>query len=122
MTTTPPSGSQPRTPPDLGEVATLIDGGDMDCGSGLLLLITRAMRRLEDGDRLGIRSAEPSVLTDLPVWAELVGHTVAAEVAESSAEDALSVIDVVASLVDVEQPAIDRAATAARPATVSTER
>ena len=46
----------------------------------------------------------------------------AAEVAESTAEDALSVIDVVASLVDVEQPAIDRAATAARPATVSTER
>ena len=33
----------------------------MDCGSGLLLLITRAMRRLEPGDLLGVRSAEPSV-------------------------------------------------------------
>ena len=83
MTSTPPSGSQPRTPDALGEVANLIDGGDMDCGSGLLLLITRAMRRLSDGDRLGIRSAEASVLTDLPIWAELVGHTVAAEVAET---------------------------------------
>lgn len=49
----------------------------MDCGSGLLLLITRSMRRLEHGDLLGIRSAEPSVVTDLPVWADLVGHEVA---------------------------------------------
>ncbi len=55
----------------------------MDCGSGLLLLITRAMRRLQPGDLLGIRSAEPSVVTDLPVWADLVGHQIAAEVAES---------------------------------------
>ncbi|MGI8644909.1 MAG: hypothetical protein ACR2JD_01085, partial [Nocardioides sp.] len=53
----------------LGEVATLIDGGDMDCGSGLLLLITRAMRRLDEGQLLGIRSAEQSVVIDLPVWA-----------------------------------------------------
>lgn len=68
----------------LGAVAHLIDGGDMDCGSGLLLLITRAMRRLGPGDLLGIRSAEPSVVTDLPVWAELVGHDVAAEVAETT--------------------------------------
>ena len=69
----------------LGDVATLIDGGDMDCGSGLLLLITRAMRRLEPGQVLGIRSAEASVVTDLPVWAELVGHEVAGQVAESDA-------------------------------------
>jgi len=68
----------------LGDVAETIDGGDMDCGSGLLLLITRAMRRLEGGQLLGIRSAEPSVVTDLPVWAELVGHQIDAEVAESA--------------------------------------
>jgi len=67
----------------LGKVATLIDGGDMDCGSGLLLLITRAMRRLDEGQLLGIRSAEHSVTTDLPVWAELVGHTIDHEVAET---------------------------------------
>jgi hypothetical protein len=67
----------------LGELNALIDGGDMDCGSGLLLLITRAMRRLGPGDLLGIRSAEPSVLTDLPVWADLVGHQIASEVADS---------------------------------------
>ncbi len=67
----------------LGDVATLVDGGDMDCGSGLLLLITRAMRRLQPGQVLGIRSAEPSVVVDLPVWADLVGHTVDAQLSET---------------------------------------
>lgn len=69
----------------VGEVGALVDGGDMDCGSGLLLLITRAMRRLDAGDVLAVRSAEVSVVTDLPVWADLVGHDVAAQVAESDA-------------------------------------
>ncbi|WP_299444786.1 radical SAM protein [uncultured Phycicoccus sp.] len=78
-----PTGAQP-VPTPLGDVARLVDGGDMDCGSGLLLLITRAMRRLEHGDLLAVRSAEPSVRTDLPVWAELVGHDVTAEHAESA--------------------------------------
>ena len=80
---TSPAYDGPTPPAPLGDLAALIDGGEMDCGSGLLLLITRAMRRLQPGDLLGIRSAEPSVLTDLPVWAELVGHDVHAEVADS---------------------------------------
>lgn len=75
---------QPASTP-LGDAARLIDGGDMDCGSGLLLLITRAMRRLQTGDLLAIRSAEGSVVTDLPVWAELVGHEVAGQLAETQA-------------------------------------
>ncbi len=78
-----PAVTQSTNDGPLGPLATLIDGGDMDCGSGLLLLITRAMRRLEPGDLLGIRSAEASVVTDLPVWAELVGHDIADEVAET---------------------------------------
>ncbi|MGW0820309.1 radical SAM protein [Streptomyces sp. NPDC002845] len=73
-----------RVPNPLGEVQALIDGGDMDCGSGLLLLITRAMRRLDPGQLLGVRSAEASVVTDLPVWADLVGHDVVTEIAESA--------------------------------------
>lgn len=72
-----------HAPAGLGAVRRLVDGGDMDCGGGLLLLITRAMRRLEAGELLGVRSAEASVCTDLPVWADLVGHTVMAHVAES---------------------------------------
>lgn len=70
--------------PTAGPVSALIDGGEMDCGSGLLLLITRAMRRLERDQLLGIRSLEPSVVVDLPVWADLVGHVVTAEVTESA--------------------------------------
>jgi len=70
-------------PADLAAAARVVDGGEMDCGSGLLLLITRAMRRLEPGQLLGIRSAEPSVLTDLPTWAELVGHTLDSQHAET---------------------------------------
>jgi len=69
----------------VGDVDALIDGGDMDCGSGLLLLITRSMRRLTDGQLLAIRSAEPSVADDLPVWADLVGHQVHAQVATTTA-------------------------------------
>lgn len=73
-----------QAPTPLGPVDTLIDGGDMDCGSGLLLLITRAMRRLRDGQVLGIRSAQASVVTDLPVWADLVGHRVTGQLADSA--------------------------------------
>ncbi len=76
-----PGDDHVRTP--AGPVSRLIDGGDLDCGSGLLLLITRNMRRLPDGGHLGIRSAEPSVTVDLPAWAELVGHSLAVQHAES---------------------------------------
>ncbi|MCW6006556.1 radical SAM protein [Micromonospora sp. CPCC 205371] len=76
-----PAGPADSTP--VGGVAALVDGGDMDCGSGLLLLITRAMRRLEPGQLLGVRSAESSVVVDLPVWAELVGHDVHAHFGET---------------------------------------
>lgn len=80
-----PNPGSPAVNTPAGEVAALVDGGDMDCGSGLLLLITRAIRRLDPGQRLGVRSAEASVTTDLPVWADLVGHTVESQVAESAA-------------------------------------
>jgi TusA-related sulfurtransferase/uncharacterized Fe-S cluster-containing radical SAM superfamily protein len=72
-----------RAPTPLGAVDALVDGGDMDCGSGLLLLITRAMRRLRPGQLLGVRSAEVSVVTDLPAWAGLTGHEVVRGAAES---------------------------------------
>ncbi len=50
------------------------DGGDQDCGSGLLLAITSAMRRVGEGQVLLLRTREPSVLADLPAWARLAGH------------------------------------------------
>ncbi len=85
MITILPEPGRDTVPTPAGEVARLIDGGDLDCGSGLLLLITRSMRRLDDGGMLGVRSAEPSVEVDLPAWAELVGHRVAVRHAETDA-------------------------------------
>lgn len=51
-----------------------LDGGTQDCGSGLLLSLTVAMRGLAQGEVLLLRTAEPSVLADLPAWARLAGH------------------------------------------------
>ncbi len=50
------------------------DGGDLDCGSGLLLIIREAMAPLPRGGILEVRSREISVKEDLPAWCRLVGH------------------------------------------------
>lgn len=50
------------------------DGGDLDCGSGLLLVIREAMAPLARGGVLEVRSRESSVAADLPAWCRLVGH------------------------------------------------
>src|SRR6516165_11707184 len=50
------------------------DGGDLDCGSGLLLLIRKHIDPLECGQLLEIRSTEISVDEDLPAWCRLTGN------------------------------------------------
>ncbi|WP_407341872.1 radical SAM protein [Pengzhenrongella phosphoraccumulans] len=57
-----------------GGADAALDGGDQDCGSGLLLSLTSAMRRLEPGQVLAVGTRERSVLVDLPAWAGLAGH------------------------------------------------
>lgn len=47
------------------------DGGSLDCGSGLLLLIRKHIDPLAAGDLLEILSTEPSVAEDLPAWCRL---------------------------------------------------
>jgi len=54
--------------------AAMCDGGDLDCGSGLLLIIRNAMDPLSSGTVLEVRSREISVKEDLPAWCRLVGH------------------------------------------------
>jgi 5-methyltetrahydropteroyltriglutamate--homocysteine methyltransferase len=56
-------------PPD-----TSFDGGDLDCGSGLLLLIRRHIDPLPLGGLLEILSNETSVKEDLPSWCRLTGN------------------------------------------------
>lgn len=55
--------------PDLG-----FDGGDLDCGSGLLLLIRKHIDKLVPGQLLEILSSESSVVEDLPAWCRLTSN------------------------------------------------
>jgi 5-methyltetrahydropteroyltriglutamate--homocysteine methyltransferase len=50
------------------------DGGDLDCGSGLLLMIRKHIDPLPRGQILEVRSTEPSVEQDLPSWCRLTGN------------------------------------------------
>ena len=50
------------------------DGGHLDCGSGLLLLIRRHLDPLDAGGILEIRSTDLSVEEDLPAWCRLTGN------------------------------------------------
>jgi 5-methyltetrahydropteroyltriglutamate--homocysteine methyltransferase len=50
------------------------DGGDLDCGNGLLLLIRKHIDPLPRGGLLEIRSTEISVDDDLPAWCRMTGN------------------------------------------------
>jgi 5-methyltetrahydropteroyltriglutamate--homocysteine methyltransferase len=50
------------------------DGGDLDCGGGLLLLIRQHIDPLPRGGLLEIRSNERSVKEDLPAWCRLTAR------------------------------------------------
>ena len=50
------------------------DGGDLDCGNGLLLLIRRHIDPLDRGGLLEIRSTEISVDEDLPAWCRMTSN------------------------------------------------
>lgn len=56
-------------PPDAS-----FDGGDLDCGNGLLLLIRKHLDPLQRGELLEVISTEVSVDEDLPAWARLTGN------------------------------------------------
>lgn len=52
----------------------MFDGGDLDCGSGLILLIRDAMGKVPVAGILEMRSREPTVSDDLPPWCRMSGH------------------------------------------------
>jgi uncharacterized OsmC-like protein/TusA-related sulfurtransferase len=72
MTPSPDGGAGPPRPD------AVCDGGDLDCGSGLLLIIRGAMDPLPRGGLLEVRSREGSVREDLPAWCRMVGHDMVA--------------------------------------------
>lgn len=52
----------------------MFDGGDLDCGSGLILLIRENMLQVPVKEILEMRSREPTVADDLPPWCRMAGH------------------------------------------------
>lgn len=50
------------------------DGGSLDCGSGLLLLIRRHIDPLAAGQTLEILSTDSTVEVDLPAWCRMTGN------------------------------------------------
>jgi 5-methyltetrahydropteroyltriglutamate--homocysteine methyltransferase len=50
------------------------DGGDLDCGNGLLLLIRKHIDPMARGQLLEIRSTEISVDEDLPAWCRMTSN------------------------------------------------
>ena len=60
--------------------AASFDGGDLDCGNGLLLLIRRHIDPLEPGQLLEIQSSEPTVKEDLPAWCRLTGNELVSQI------------------------------------------
>ena len=50
------------------------DGGDLDCGNGLLLLIRKHLDPLNNGELMEVRSSDTSVEEDLPAWCRLTGN------------------------------------------------
>ena len=55
--------------------ADSFDGGHLDCGNGLLLLIRKHIDPLDEGALLEILSSEPTVREDLPAWCRLTGNS-----------------------------------------------
>ena len=60
-------------------VEAVCDGGDQGCGGGLLLLMLQAMKRLEPGAVLEVRSTDAGVREDLPAWCRMTGNDLLAE-------------------------------------------
>ena len=59
---------------DIPTADHVFDGGSMDCGSGLILLIRQNMLQVPAGGVLEIHSSEPTVESELPPWCRMAGH------------------------------------------------
>lgn len=53
-------------------------GADLDCGTGLLMLIRASLDQLESGQILEVTSTEPTVEHDLPAWCRVSANPLVA--------------------------------------------
>lgn len=65
--------TEKTTPDDLAP-ASVLEAGDLDCGSGLVLLLRESMAAVPEGAVLEMKSREPTVRDELPPWCDMVGH------------------------------------------------
>jgi TusA-related sulfurtransferase len=72
----PPDPSRSSSPDKSNLPDKTLDGGDLDCGSGLLLILRDAIGELPLGGVLELVSRETSVKEDLPAWCRMVGHEI----------------------------------------------
>lgn len=70
----PKNGPRPEVQLSALAPDVVFDGGDLDCGSGLVLLIRENMLKVPIGGVLEMKSLEPTVGDDLPPWCRLAGH------------------------------------------------
>lgn len=78
------TGAFTMTTEDKPFIADVVfDGGDLDCGSGLILLIRDKMAKTPLDGILEMRSREPSVAGDLPPWCRMAGHAYLGKVDEA---------------------------------------
>lgn len=71
-----------KTAPDDLAPASVLEAGDLDCGSGLILLLRESMAAVSEGAVLEMKSREPTVRDELPPWCDMVGHEYLGELAD----------------------------------------
>lgn len=89
-----------------------LDGGDLDCGSGLVLLIREHMLRVPEGGVLELRSRERTVCDDLPPWCRMVGHEYLGRLPGATADETRYFVrrgDVAAARAEAQALAADKA-------------
>lgn len=74
LRTDPAAAAPPFTDRHPYPPAVSFDGGELDCGNGLLLLIRKHIDPLDAGQLLEILSMESSVEEDLPAWCRLTDN------------------------------------------------
>lgn len=62
------------TTPSLPEPTTLIDGGDLGVGNGLLMLLREHLDQLPAGAVVAVRTTDPTAEHDLPAWCRIMAH------------------------------------------------
>ena len=104
------------------EADASFDGGDLDCGNGLLLLIRQHIDPLEPGQLLEFRSTEISVEEDFPAWCRMTGNELVSTVRHGRERSFLVCKGPLSTPIIREESSVRAARTSASPVPVSPQR